>query len=79
MALHSPPTLGNRNSISATPVMFIAGQSGNEVRLDLDNFSGPPQPRLENGHEDKPLVPVPYVAEPMQRTLYSVRFCYFTA
>jgi phosphatidylserine decarboxylase len=34
----------NDSSVNALPVMFIAGQHGEEVPLDLDklDFSGPP-------------------------------------
>jgi len=56
----------NDSSVSATPVMFVAGQRGEEVPLDLDklDFSGPPHVALE----DKPSAPAApqYVAEPMQ-------------
>ena len=49
----------NRDSVSATPVMVVAGQRGEEVPLDLDNlnFSGPPHLGLETGREDKPSYP----------------------
>jgi len=56
--------------VSATPVMFVAGQRGEEVPLGLDklDFSGPPHVALETGPEDK--LPAPtaprYVTEPMQ-------------
>jgi len=34
----------NDSRVSVTPVMFVTGQRGEEVPLDLDklNFSGPP-------------------------------------
>ena len=56
------------SSVSATPVMFVAGQRGEEVPLDLDklDFSGPVHLGLETGHEHKLLAPAPYVTEPMQ-------------
>ena len=64
----------NDSSVSATPVMFVAGQRGEEVPLDLDklDFSGPPHPGLEAGHEDKLSAPAPYVTEPMQLPLEDV-------
>jgi phosphatidylserine decarboxylase len=64
----------NDSSVSATPVMFVAGQRGEEVPLDLDklDFSGPPHLGLEAGHEDRLSVPPPYVTEPMQLPLMDV-------
>ncbi|KIM40811.1 hypothetical protein M413DRAFT_446183 [Hebeloma cylindrosporum] len=61
----------NDSSISATPVMFVAGQRGEEVPLDLDklDFSGPPHVALEAANEDKFSVPPSYVTEPMQMPL----------
>ena len=61
----------NNLSVSTTPVMFVAGQCGEEVPLDLDklDFSGPPHVGLETmAPEDKLLVPAGprYVTEPMQ-------------
>lgn len=61
----------NNSSVSTTPVMFVAGQRGEEVPLDLDklDFSGPLHLGLETmAPEDKLLVPASprYLTEPMQ-------------
>ena len=42
------------SSVSTTPVLFIAGQRGEEVPLDLGelDFSGPPHIGLEVGQQD---------------------------
>ena len=57
----------NDSSVSATPVMFVAGQRGEEVPLDLDNL-GPPHIGLETIPDDKLSVPAAprYVTESMQ-------------
>jgi phosphatidylserine decarboxylase len=50
----------NDSSVSATPVMFVTGQRGEEVPLNLDklDFSGPPHVALETtAPEDKPSAP----------------------
>jgi phosphatidylserine decarboxylase len=57
------------SSVSATPVMFVAGQRREELLLDLDklNFSGPSDVAMEMGRKIKVVVlPPAYVAEPMQ-------------
>jgi len=61
----------NDSSVSATPVMFVAGQRGEEVPLDLDklDFLGPPHVALETtAPDDKLWTPAAprYVTEPMQ-------------
>jgi hypothetical protein len=62
----------NDSSVSAKPVMFVAGQRGEEVRLgfgDKLDFSGPPHVALEmTAPEDKLSVPAAprYVTELMQ-------------
>jgi len=65
----------NDSSVSTTPVMFVAGQCGEEVPLDLDkldSISGPPHVALETtAPEDKLSAPTAprYVTEPIQMPL----------
>jgi phosphatidylserine decarboxylase len=63
------------SSVSATPVMFVAGQRGEELALDLDklDFSGPPHVGMDTGQEDKvAIAPPTYVTEPIQMPLGDV-------
>ena len=55
----------NDSSARATPVMFVAGQHGKEVPLDLDKLDslGPPHVGLETGQEDRLLVPIGLVCD----------------
>ncbi|KAF8957740.1 phosphatidylserine decarboxylase-domain-containing protein [Flammula alnicola] len=57
-------------SLSATPVLMVAGQKGEELQLQLDqlNFSGPPHVSAIDGGDSHP-GPHPYTTEPVQLPL----------
>lgn len=58
------------SSVSATPVMSITGDKGQELQLDHLDFSGPST--AGSNHDDAGSKPNKYLTEPMQQPLHAV-------
>ena len=57
------------SSVSATPVLSITGDKGQELQLDHLNFSGP---SAADSNDDAGSKPIKYPTEPMQQPLHAV-------